>query len=559
MAEFIDLEIETDAEVLSEEALSYLATVVPGFDASEGNLETWMVKACARIAAEIRDLAADVPAAIFRKFGSDLIGLEPVDDAPATVTSTWTFGDTLGHTIDDGTLVAISSGDQSYPFQVVGTYTVASGDSATADGEVLLEQVLQDGQGGEDANGLTGDPLLIDSLDAVPTITLEDETGSATETANGLDAEEDEEYLNRLRTRLQLLSPRPILSEDFAVLLRSDVTGVARAVAVDNYDPEHNMLTAQQASLEENNTTGFAVGTNCTIASSTAHAADGLRSLELSSAAGGAMDATTLTGTNGEVVTPGETYTFRFDAKAGSDARTVTPSIIWYTAAGAVISTSDGVAAADNTTSFTSLYVTAVAPATAAFAAGKMGVAATGGASEEHYFDKLAFRRGTSTVWKAGDSPETDVERMVTVAAIDEDGEPVSSGIKATGDAYLEDMREANFVVHIVDPTYTAVDVAFTATALPEYDTASVEADAEAAVADYLDPATWGTPREGDQAEWRNATVVRLLEVAEVINAVDGIDYIDTLTIEGAAANYTLPGAIPLPTAGTIAGTVSEP
>ncbi|HXI18847.1 MAG TPA: baseplate J/gp47 family protein [Chloroflexota bacterium] len=256
---YIDVTVETDPELLAQEALEYLAVVVPGFDPAEGNLEQWLVRAQARIAAEVRDLAADVPAAIFRKFGADLVNLPPVDAAPARVASTWTMRDTAGYTIPSGTVVSVKvTGDQSFPFQTVADVTVAPGASVTAAGAVLLEQVLdtEAGGGGASASGVTATATLVDVLDFV----LEP-NGIALvgATYGGADAEEDDAYLNRLRRKLQLLSPRPILPRDFAVLAQ-DVAGVWRALAIDLYDPAFpDVQTARAVSIAAVGTTGVGV------------------------------------------------------------------------------------------------------------------------------------------------------------------------------------------------------------------------------------------------------------------------------------------------------------
>lgn len=161
-------------------------------------------------------------------------------------------------------------------------------------------------------------------------------------------------------------------------------------------------------------------------------------------------------------------------------------------------------------------------------------------------------------------------ERTVTVAVTDAAGDPLAAPVRAEVDALLQAEREVNFVVNVIDPTYTTLDVTFTVRALPFYDAAEVEASAESAVADYLSPATWGTPTErgalGDTVTagltWRNAPVVRYLELAEAINGAAGVDYIEALTfgLAGGAlgtADVTMTGPAPLPRAGTITGTAN--
>lgn len=546
MAEYITPTIEQDPEDLEPIAWQFLETVEPGFDPYDGNLEAAIVQACARIIAEIAVMCGDVPYAIFRVFGQ-LVGTIPDEATAATGSVTFTMIDNAGYTIDAGTTMSLAAtGDRRVAFATVEDVTIAPASTVSASTAIVaLEE-------GVVTTGLSGVPLLETSNAFVSSIAL---VGS---TSGGQDAELDEVYLNRLRSRLQLLSSSFVLARDAAILAR-DVAGVDRAVAIDNYDADHNTLTANQASLEVD-TTGWAAGTNCTIARSIAHAIDGTASLELSSTAGGDMTATTTTGTGGEAVNAGVTYTARAQAKAGVSARSVTAGIVWYTAAGAVISTSLGAAVADSAANFdTAIDVTAAAPATAAFAAVQVKVAATGAASEEHYFDRIAFREGKSTAWKAGGTAATGAERMIAVCAIDTAGVTVGDLVQTEIAATLEALREVNFRVHVLDPTSNSIDIAFTAVCYDAYEPADVQTRALAAITAFLSPADWGQPRYGDERDWELIDVVRYLEVAEALQRVDGLDYITSLTVNGAGANVTMVGAVPLPAAGTVTGTVTAP
>lgn len=165
------------------------------------------------------------------------------------------------------------------------------------------------------------------------------------------------------------------------------------------------------------------------------------------------------------------------------------------------------------------------------------------------------------------DDDSTGNERMVAVAVADALGAAVAPGVKATVDDMLQAQRELNFVVNVIDPTYTEVDITFTAVAFAGFDPVDVEARAAAAAAAFLDPALWGLPTFGDPSSgggWISEDHVRYLEVAAALNAVEGLDYISALTIGlhgGAmgAADVALDGAAPLPEPGTIAATVDAP
>lgn len=144
--------------------------------------------------------------------------------------------------------------------------------------------------------------------------------------------------------------------------------------------------------------------------------------------------------------------------------------------------------------------------------------------------------------------------RMVTVALADAAGHAVPQTVKDQVRALLEGQREIGFLVPVIDPTYTTVTVDFTVKVYPDFIGTEVVERVKAAVAALLSPASWGNPAYGDQLQWINDTKVRYLEVAQAVNNVEGVHYIDTLTVNGGGADVTLTGAAPLPQAGAITG-----
>ncbi|HEX3454198.1 MAG TPA: baseplate J/gp47 family protein, partial [Gaiellaceae bacterium] len=167
-------------------------------------------------------------------------------------------------------------------------------------------------------------------------------------------------------------------------------------------------------------------------------------------------------------------------------------------------------------------------------------------------------------LYNPGPPIDTNCPRCVTVAVADSSGEPVSAAIKTQVDDLLQSEREINFLVFVVDPSYTTIDVTFAATSFVGFDPADVQARAEAAVANYLDPGQWGLPSFGDTSgrSWINATEVRYLEVAGVLDRVDGLDYVTALSIgvHGGAlgqADVALAGVAPLTRPGTITGAIT--
>lgn len=150
---------------------------------------------------------------------------------------------------------------------------------------------------------------------------------------------------------------------------------------------------------------------------------------------------------------------------------------------------------------------------------------------------------------------DANAARCVTVAVVDAAGEPVPALARSAVDALLQSMREVNFLVFVVDPTYTTIAATYAATAYPGFDAADVLARADEALRDYLGPQDFGVPPFSEERAWVYEPKVRYLEVAEVLNRVDGLWRVDSLAIgiSGGAmgtADVTLAGVAPLPRAG---------
>lgn len=393
--EYIEIPIETDPEILAQESYEWMGDVFPDWVPNDANLDTIMIEAHARMVAEARDVASAVPTDIFRYYG-ELVGITPQEATFATSTTTWTMINDRGYTIPAGTQVGLQiTGDEIVPFETLEDHVVPAG--FTVANGVPIQAV----EAGADSSGLDAPVVLLDTLDSVLGIVLDSPT------SGGVDEEDDDDYLNRLRLRLTLLTPRPILPNDFAVLAR-DIPEVQRAVAIDGYNP------------------------------------------------------------------------------------------------------------ADQT---------------------------------------------------------SNNERMVTVAVVDAAGEPLTTAKKQEVDDYLEGLREVNFIVHVIDPTYTTVDVTFNVKAIPGYGVPELDTAAESAVASYLSPANWGVPSfppSGDiptsvatsSQDWVNQTTVRYLEMAQVLNNVIGVNYIISLTMRKgtdafATTDITLAGPVSLTRPGVINGTVT--
>jgi uncharacterized phage protein gp47/JayE len=555
MPDYIGVPIETDPDVLSEASYDYLQSQVDGWEPAEGNLETILIDTNNRRDAELRDLASRVPTSIFRAYG-ELVGVDPVDGAKATVSVTITTIDNKGYTIVAGTQFGFrTSGDEIVIFEVLADIVVSVG-STTAIGTLIALDI-----GAAASNlGAVGIPMqLVTPLDYVTSAVM------LSASSGGADAETDAEYLNHLATRLQTLANRPILAQDFATLAR-DIAGVARAVAVDNYNPAHNLLTLNEASLETSAADWMNIQ-DATVARSTTQAADGVASLSMAAIAAGDM-AANLVPASYKVVTPGQVCTALASFRAATVGRNCQVAIYWWTPVPGYVGQVNSVSVVDTTTGWTQAAVTGVCPPGATRASVVVNVFGAAGAGELHYADKMLLRGGTDTLWVPGGTPATGNERMVMVVPVDENGESVGPTTLAAVQSYLDGLREQNFVVTARDPNYTNVDISFTVVAVAGQNTSDVQARIVSALQDYLSPANWGLSDPGtsfgqQSADWNLKTVVRFREIDQVINDVAGVDYIVDVTIgiNGGAqvskTDITLGGVVPLPRPGTITGTVT--
>lgn len=145
----------------------------------------------------------------------------------------------------------------------------------------------------------------------------------------------------------------------------------------------------------------------------------------------------------------------------------------------------------------------------------------------------------------------------VTIAVAGEAGALLSAPDKANLLASLDARAYAALVPHVIDATITAEPVTTQVKAAAGADGPTVQAGVEAAIDDYLNPDTWV---DAAGTSWPH--VLRRNELLAVLAGVDGVDYVNTLTVP--AADVNLPGQGPgangnysgLPTAGLLTVTV---
>lgn len=326
---------------------------------------------------------------------------------------------------------------------------------------------------------------------------------TTTTSGGGQDAETIAAYLDRLSDELQLSAPRPILADDFAAFARRDLE-VDRAVALNLYKPGTN----EKQTVSHNGTGG--TGTLTWSGQTTAGIAWNANFATIQAA----LEALSNIAPGDVIVTGGP----------------------WPAAV---------------TVEFTgTLREQNVAAITASAAS------LTPGGS--------VFTIATTV---AGVAPTTGVEKYVTTVVVDVDGLDPGQVVRDRVSADLTSRRELNFVAPVIAAAYDSVNVTFTAQAYPTADPEDVQERAIAAVQEYLSPADWGVPPFSEERLWFHDDKVRLSEIVDVLNRVDGLWRVTGPAanglpqIEGAAADYTLTngpaGSVVLPTPGTVAGTVT--
>jgi len=220
MADYIDIDIEDDPAVLTEQITDVIAAAIPNWVPFRTSLVYLLAAGTALIIAELMQSMRALTRAIFSVFGREVVGVAKAEATPSTATATFT-STTAVFEVEAGTLVSVDDGaGGAISFEVVA-------DVSTTDGSAENVQLVSQEVGAYTAGLTLAEPGEALAYDPVVTLTAA--------TSGGTDAETIDAYLPRLSERLQLLADRVILGEDAAILARQ-VPGVWRAMAVDNYD-----------------------------------------------------------------------------------------------------------------------------------------------------------------------------------------------------------------------------------------------------------------------------------------------------------------------------------
>jgi hypothetical protein len=162
-------------------------------------------------------------------------------------------------------------------------------------------------------------------------------------------------------------------------------------------------------------------------------------------------------------------------------------------------------------------------------------------------------------------------DRRVTIYIATDAGEIVSTPTKTQMTTDVLNYRLVNTVTTIADPSYTTITVTYAVHALPGFDLVDLHARIDSALLSWLSPAGFATPKSGDPGTgtgaWVGTNVVRKNVAIDRIGDVEGVDYVDTVTLaigSGAGAvngagDVVMGGTVALPrsTQAGLTGTVS--
>jgi hypothetical protein len=149
-----------------------------------------------------------------------------------------------------------------------------------------------------------------------------------------------------------------------------------------------------------------------------------------------------------------------------------------------------------------------------------------------------------------------DVAGTFTVFPIDGSGLARSASQKTSLLAAIQEKLLTGVTAGVLDPQYTSITVSFTATSYPAYQPSQVQAAAVAAIQSFLDPARWGLAPYGDDVLWLNEQIVRYNDLVGVLETVEGLRWVTSLTLNGGVSNVALGSPVGLPTVGPVNGNV---
>lgn len=505
--------------------LNAMQTSFPGYTPNPGNPEVVQATIFASWAADVAQLCTGGSVELFRQYGQQLLNLPYEAGTPALTVLTVNAVDTAGYTLPALSQLALTLNGIQVGFQTLTALTIAPGQNT---GSVSVGAL----SAGTAFNGATGPAQMVSQIDWVSSISV------SAPASGGVDQEDDSAYLQRLAATLQLLAPRPITASDYATMAmnfqpaaNTTEQEVGRATAVDGYSPTAASFTVSATSGNDALTVVTPPGTGIT-------AAPGAFVLgtDLPSAT---FTATTSSITNPNVLTGVSSFANVLDGAlvSGTGIPSGTMVQAFDTTAGTITLTNSCTATGSGVTvTIATAYVQAATSSTITLSANATGT-------------------GSSVSITVGGTLGN--ERTVGVCITDASGDALNAVTMTAVQAYLEGLREANFIVNVFPPAYVNAYVTVTVGAVPGYSAAQVQTDVQTAILALLTPANFGLP-QGATTGWNNQTTIYVSQIEAAIQNAGSVQYVVAGSLKvGLTSSPTngvdlpLPGSFPLPTTTT--------
>lgn len=221
---YIELALVGDTTTLTDIGLGYMTDSIPGFTARPGNVETVLIEGAGQIAGELLDQASIVPSEAFAALGTSVYGVPMLDGQQATAAAVVTWAvDAPANTLPADSQVGVPNADGNMYVFTTDRDLVAPEGGGDQDVILIARDV------GSTMNNSFGSCEMIDEVEGVANIVALGAVG-------GSDAENADDYMDRLSTLITLLAPRPILPEDHTAMA-STVPGVGRVSVLNLYYP----------------------------------------------------------------------------------------------------------------------------------------------------------------------------------------------------------------------------------------------------------------------------------------------------------------------------------
>lgn len=370
---------------------------------------------------------------------------------------------------------------------------------ALAGTQVATNIPIQAQAQGTGNNGLPTGPLtLITSFSYVSSV------AASTVSSGGSNVETVTSYINRLAQELQLLTPRPIIPSDFAILAQS-IPGVQRATA---YNNTFAGVSDVPANLVINNPI-------VTLAPATTIAAGSndltLPQLVIDCANTGDFEDA------GSFVIQSSTG-FSVVNYTGTTSDTFTGC----TGGSGVMST--GGVISGSVFNFSAFDV----------GLGISGAGIPGGTTIEEYNNIVQVQMSANASSNEDLSPitiasSTNIERAVAVSCLDINGNPVSDSISSQVVTLLSSEREINFMVSYLQPSYVDLYVNYVVICDPSATPDAVASAINTAVSNFLSPASWAGGTQTPPVWDTTVEYVYYLSLASVIESVSGVQSIQVV------------------------------